>query len=171
MINKPQPDEYTEYQNRYVKLVPKGPVLEILDYLRDSTYNFFSRMNAEQADYAYAEGKWTLKQVLGHMIDTEKVFSYRAFCFSRGEEQVLPAFDQDQYVENSSYETRTIQDLAAEFKAVRQASIYLYNSLTQQQQLRTGRVSDYQISVRALVYLTIGHEVYHLNLVKERYIK
>lgn len=171
MISKPQPGEYTDYQNRYVSLVPNGPVLEILDYLKDSTYNFFSRMTAEQAAYAYAEGKWTLKQVLGHMIDTERVFSFRAFCFAHGEKQTLPGFEQDEYIKNSNYDTRSIQSLAAEFKTVRESSLYIFSSLTEEQQLTIGNVSDYQVSVRALVYMTIGHELYHLDLVKERYIK
>jgi uncharacterized damage-inducible protein DinB len=171
MISKPQPDEYTEYQSRYFNLVPNGPILEILDYLKESTYNFFARMSAEQANFAYGEGKWTLKQVLGHMIDTERVFSYRAFCFAHGEKQTLTGFDQDEYIENSTYDTRSIQDLAEEFKIVRQNSLYIYSNLSEEQQLKRGKVADYEITVRALVYLTVGHEVYHLNLVKERYIK
>src|SRR6201995_820796 len=111
MISKPQPGEYAEWSAGYIAKVPHGPVLEILEYLRDSTYNFFVRMTGEQADYAYAEGKWTLKKVLGHMIDTERVFSFRAFCFSRGEKAPLPGFDQEDYINGSTYDTRSIQSL------------------------------------------------------------
>src|ERR1700749_4674808 len=102
MIKKPQPDEYAPYAASYVNKVPNGPVLEILEYLKESTYNFFSRMTEEQANYAYAEGKWTIKEVLGHMIDTERVFSFRALCFSRGEQNPLPGFDQDDYVRHAT---------------------------------------------------------------------
>jgi uncharacterized damage-inducible protein DinB len=171
MISKPQPDEYAPYAAGYVNKVPNGPVLEILDYLKDSTYNFFSRMTDAQAEYAYAEGKWTLKQVLGHMIDTERVFAFRAFCFSRGEQQPLPGFDQDMYVDNANFEGRSIQDLATEFKIVRESSLFLYRSLTEEQGLLKGTASNHPVSVRALVYMTAGHELYHLDLIKENYIK
>jgi hypothetical protein len=171
MISKPQPDEYAPYAAGYINKVPNGPVLEILDYLKESTYNFFSRMTTEQADHAYAEGKWTLKQVLGHMIDTERVFAFRAFVFSRGEQQHFPGFDQDQYVQNATFETRSIQDLAHEFKIVRESSLFIYRSLTEEQSLLKGTASNHPVSVRALVYMTAGHELYHLDLIKENYIK
>jgi len=171
MIKKPQPGEYAPYAEGYINKVPNGPVLEILDYLKDSTYNFFARMTDEQADYAYAEGKWTLKEVLGHMIDTERVFAFRAFCFSRGEQQHFPGFDQEQYVQNSTFDTRSIQDLAMEFKVVRESSLFLYRSLSEEQTLLKGTASNYSTSVRALVYMTAGHELYHLDLIKENYIK
>lgn len=171
MINKPQPGEYADWAAGYIAKVPNGPILEILEYLRDSTHNFFSRMSAEQADYTYQPGKWTIKESLAHMIDTERVFSYRAFCFSRGEKQPLPAFDQDDYMRHAIIEMRTIQDLANEFRAVRESTLYIYNSLTDEQSMLTGTASNYQVSVRALVYMTAGHELHHLDILKERYIK
>jgi len=171
MISKPQPGEYAPWSAGYIAKVPNGPVLEILEYLKDSTYNFFSRMTAEQADIAYAEGKWTIKEVLSHIIDTERVFSFRAFCFSRGENQPLPGFEQDDYMRHANIETRTMQDLANEFKAVRESTLYIYNSLTDEQALFIGTASGYPVSVRALVYMTAGHELHHLDILKERYIK
>lgn len=171
MINKPQSGEYAPYAAGYIAKVPNGPVMEILEYLKQSTHNFFSRITTEQANYAYAEGKWTLKQVLGHMIDTERVFSFRAMCFSRGDKNSLPGFDQEEYVAASTFDTRTIQDLANEFKALREANIYLYSALTEEQSLMMGVASNHPVSVRALVYMTAGHELYHLELIKELYIK
>jgi len=171
MINKPQPGEYASYAAAYVAKVPNGPVIEILEYLKQSTYNFFSRITTEQADYAYAEGKWTLKQVLGHMIDTERVFSFRALCFSRGDKNPLPGFDQEEYVAASTFDARTIQDLANEFKALREANVYLYSSFTDDQSQMMGIASNHPVSVRALVYMTAGHELYHLDLIKELYIR
>jgi len=171
MISKPQPGEYAPYAAGYIAKVPSGPIIEILEYLKDSTYNFFARMTSEQADYAYADGKWTLKQLLGHMIDTERVFSFRVLCFSRGDKNPLPGFEQEDYVANSTYDTRSIQDLASEFKALRTANVYLYNSLTDEQSEITGIASNHPVSVRALVYMTAGHELYHLDLIKSLYIK
>ena len=171
MISKPQPGEYAPYAAGYIAKVPSGPIIEILEYLKDSTYNFFARMTSEQADYSYADGKWTLKQLLGHMIDTERVFSFRVLCFSRGDKNPLPGFEQEDYVANSTYDTRSIQDLASEFKALRTANVYLYNSLTDEQSEITGIASNHPVSVRALVYMTAGHELYHLDLIKSLYIK
>jgi uncharacterized damage-inducible protein DinB len=170
MITKPQPDEYPAYASTYVNKVPEGPIIEILEYLRDNTYNFFSRMTATQADYAYAEGKWTVKEVLGHMIDTERVFAFRALCFSRGDKSPLPGFEQDDYVANSAYDTRSIQSLAGEFKALRDSTIYLYSSFTGEQCELSGIANGNPVSVRALVYMTVGHELHHLEIVKEKYI-
>lgn len=171
MISRPQHGEYAPYAEGYIAKVPNGSVIEILEHLKDSTYNFFSKMTAEQADYAYAEGKWTLKQLLGHMIDTERVFSFRALCFSRGDKNSFPGFDQDEYVAASTFNSRSIQDLANEFKSLRTANIYLYSALTEEQSLMMGVASNNPVSVRALVYMTAGHELYHLDLIKERYIK
>ena len=170
MIQKPQPNEYSAYAAAYVSKVPNGPVIEVLEYLKESTYNFFSRMTDAQAEYAYAEGKWTLKQVLGHMIDTERVFGFRAFCFSRGDKNPLPGFEQDNYVNAATFEGRSIQSLANEFKIVREANVYLYSSLSDEQSLLFGTANGNPVSVRALVYMTAGHELHHLDIVKEKYI-
>ena len=97
MIERPQADEYSAFAARYVDLVGNGPIIEILEYLQQMNYNFFLRMDPDKASYAYAEGKWTVKQVLGHMADTERVFSFRALAFSR-EAVELPGFDQDVYM-------------------------------------------------------------------------
>jgi uncharacterized damage-inducible protein DinB len=171
MISKPQPDEYAPYAAAYIAKVPEGDIIEILEKLKDSSYKLFSGISEEQAAYAYAEGKWTLKEVLGHIIDTERFFSFRAFCFSRGEQSPLPGFEQTDYVENATFNTRTIQDLANEYKTVRESSLYVYRSLSDEQALRKGVASNYVFSVRGLVYLTAGHELYHLDLIKQLYLK
>jgi len=170
MITKPQPDEYAAYAAPYIAKVPAGPIIEILEYLGDNTYNFFSRMTAAQAGYAYAEGKWTLKEVLGHLVDTERVFAFRAMAFSRGDKSPLPGFEQDDYVANAEFAGRSIQSLASEFKAVRESNIYLYSSFTEEQSRLFGTANNNPVSVRALVYMTAGHELHHVGIVKEKYI-
>jgi uncharacterized damage-inducible protein DinB len=169
MIKRPQPDEYSDYAARYVNLVGNGPILEILDYLKESTYNFFVRMDPGKADYAYAEGKWTVKQVLGHMADTERVFAYRAFAFSR-EAIELPGFDQDVYMEKATFNTRPLEDIANEYKTIRESSLYLFRSMSEEQSTQKGIASGNPVSVRALAYLIAGHELYHINILKERYL-
>lgn len=168
MINRPQPDEYAPFAATYVNLVGNGPILEILDYLKDSTYNFFTRLDPDKAEYAYAEGKWTIKQVLGHMTDAERTFAYRAFCFSRTE-MVLPNFDENVFVDTADFNKRSIEDLAGEFKAVRESNMYLFRSISDEQSLLKGIASGHPCSVRALLYMTAGHELHSLNVIRERY--
>ena len=168
MIHKPQPDEFVPFYNTYISKVPDVDVLELLTKLKDSSYALFSNLSDEQANYAYGEGKWTVKEALGHMIDTERTFAYRLFCFSRNFVD-LPGFDQDIYVNNANFNSRTIQSLAAEFKATRESNIYMIGSLTEEQQVRKGIASGNPATVRALVYMLAGHELHHLGLFKEKY--
>lgn len=170
MINRPQPNEYLPYFETYIGKVPYGAdVMELLEQLQTSSYNLFSNLTEEQAMYAYVEGKWTIKQVVGHMIDTERVFAFRAFCFSR-ENGTLPGFDQDVYVNNTDFNTRSIQSLATEFRTIRESTLYLYGHLSAQQLERIGTANSNPVSVKALVYMTAGHELHHLQIVKERYL-
>jgi uncharacterized damage-inducible protein DinB len=169
MINRPQPDEYSAYAARYVDLVGDGPILEILEYLQQTTYNFFVRMEPDKGGYAYADGKWTIKQVLGHMGDTERIFAYRALAFSR-EAADLPGFDQDVYMEKATFNTRSMEDLANEFKTIRESSLYLFRSMTDEQSTQKGIASGNPISVRALAYMMAGHEMHHIKILKERYL-
>ena len=163
MIERPQPDEYPAFAATYVNMVPAGAdVMQLLTNTQE-TYSLFNSMDNTCASYAYAPDKWTLKQVLGHLIDTERIFAYRALAFSRVYEE-LPGFEQDDYVLNAGYESRAIQSLANEFRAVRQANLYLFNSFTAGQLLKNGLSSNYKVTVRALVYMTAGHELHHHKL-------
>ncbi|HTE00472.1 MAG TPA: DinB family protein [Mucilaginibacter sp.] len=169
MITKPQPEEYNPYYVTYIAKVPDGDVIELLKQLKESSYELFSKLSNEQANHAYAEGKWTLKEALGHMIDTERVFAFRAFCFSR-EYSELPGFDQEVYINNSNFNDRSIQDLASEFRVTRESNLYLFRSLTEEQLNRKGIASGNPATVRALVYMVAGHELHHLGIIKERYL-
>jgi uncharacterized damage-inducible protein DinB len=170
MISKPKSDDYPPYAANYVNMVPDGAdVLQVLADDQASSYNLFHSLTEEQAIHTYADGKWTLKEVLGHMIDTERVFSFRAFVFSR-EDISLPGFDQETYVSSTDFNSRSIQSLADEFKAVREATLFLYRSLSDQQLAANGVASGALVKVAALVYMTAGHEIYHLKLINERYL-
>ncbi|RYD89946.1 MAG: DinB family protein [Sphingobacteriales bacterium] len=169
MITKPQPVEYAQpLPGNYIQLIGDKDILTVLEAQRDNCYNLLKDLSDEKANYAYAEGKWTVKESLGHMIDTERTFSYRAFAFSRGQAE-LPGFDQNAYVSNSNFNALAIKDLAEEFKLLRNANLHMFRSLTTQQLDRTGIASGNKITVRALVYATAGHERHHLNLFRERY--
>ncbi len=119
--------------------------------------------------YAYSDGKWTIKQVLGHMTDTERVFAFRALCFSR-ESITLPGFDQDIYMDKATFSSRSMEDLACEYKCVRESSMYLLSSMTEEQSMQKGIASGHPVSIRALAYMMAGHEMHHLKILKEKYL-
>lgn len=169
MINRPQPDEYSAYAARYVDLVGNEPILEILSNLKESTFKFFMDLDVNKANYAYAEGKWTIKQVLGHMADTERIFAYRALAFSH-ESITLPGFNQDVYMENATFNSRTLEDIANEFKTIRETSLYLFRPMTEAQSTQKGIANGNPFSVRAYAYMMAGHEMHHINILKERYL-
>lgn len=170
MISRPQPDEHQPYAAAYVAMVPENAdVLQIMEDAMTSTHQLFTSFTDEQAMYAYAPGKWTIKEVVGHLIDTERTFAYRAFAFSRAAAE-LPGFDQDVYVNNTDYNSRNLQSLADEFKATRQSNMYMFKALTEEQLNKRGIASGSPVTVKALVYLTAGHELYHLRILHERYL-
>ena len=170
MIKRPQPDEYSAYAARYVDLVGNGDIVDILESQKESTSDFFlQKVGQARADYAYAEGKWTVKQVLGHMIDTERVFAFRALAFSR-EAIELPGFDQDVYMEKATFGSRSLNDIADEYKTVRESSIYLFKSMSEEQSTQKGIASGNPVSVRALAYMIAGHELHHIKIMEERYL-
>lgn len=168
MIERPQPDEYPPFAAKYVNLVGHDPILEILEHLMDHTYNTFTGLEEGKGEYAYAEGKWTVKQMLGHMSDTERIFAYRALCFSR-EAIELPGFDQDIYMEKATFNSRSLKSIAGEFKMVRECSLYLLKATTDEQYLQKGIASGSAVSVRGLAYMMAGHEMHHLKIFEERY--
>lgn len=168
MIKRPSPDEYSPFAAGYIGLVPNENVVELLEQSMNHSYQLFSNLTDEQGLYAYAPGKWTVKQAIGHMIDTERTFSYRAMVFSRNHIE-LPGFDQDVYVNSANFNNRSIYDLAAEFKLLRQSNIYMIRGFTEDQLLRDGIASNARFTVRAFVYMLAGHELHHYNIFKERY--
>jgi len=164
-------NEYAPYFEQYIKLVNQNK--SILENLIDSQTDFESTLRNTQSHrhmYSYAKGKWTLKQVVQHLIDTERVFTYRALCFARNEPNSLPGFDQDIF---STYDNANIQnfkDLLDDMAGVRKSSIALFKSFSEEALARKGIASKQEISVRALGYLFSGHQLHHLNSVKERYL-
>jgi uncharacterized damage-inducible protein DinB len=170
MISKPQAGEYAPYYETYISLVNTNNIINLLAELKDSTFNFFNSLTADKAEYAYAEGKWTIKQVVGHLIDAERVFAYRLLCFSRGDKTSLPGFDENSFVEFGGFNNRTLANLTEEFKAVRESNLHMLRAINHQQSTIIGTASNYPVSVRALAYIMAGHELHHLRITKERYL-
>ena len=172
MISKPETNEYPPFYQGYVyiALVGEDDVLEKLSSNRKKTYDFFLSLPPEKADYAYAEGKWSIKEVLGHMIDTERIMAYRLLRFARADHHPLAGFNENFYASRANSKKRTLEDLADEFSDLRKANLYLYQNLDEEQLQRKGTASNAIVSVKALLYIIAGHELHHLNIIKERYL-
>ncbi|MVN20123.1 DinB family protein [Mucilaginibacter sp. HMF7410] len=169
-MSKPKPEEYAPFYQGYVDLVGDDDVLEKLSSNQKKTYEFFLSLPPDKADFAYAEGKWSVKEVLGHMIDTERIMSYRLLRFSRADHHPLAGFNENFYTSKSNYRLRELEDLADEFSALRKANLYLYKNLTEEELKRKGKASNAIVSVKALLYIISGHEMHHINIIKERYL-
>lgn len=167
-MNRPQAQEYPEWGLQYISQVD-GDVLEILETQATSFGNFVNSLT-EKADYAYAQGKWTIKELVGHMVDTERILVYRLLCFARDEKAELPGFDEDAYVASAHFKNLSLFNMSEEFALLRRANLFLIKSLTEAELDKKGTASGKQISVRALVYVLAGHVIHHFKVIKERYI-
>jgi uncharacterized damage-inducible protein DinB len=172
LISKPNPDEYPAYAKMYIDLLPDdGQLLEHLTAGYRATGELLRFLPEDRLLYRYAEGKWTIKEVLLHVVDDERIYAYRALRFARDDKTELPGFEQDDYVPVSGANERSIEDLLCELEAVRQATIQLYRGLPEEALLRSGIANGNRASVRALGYHIAGHEAHHLRLIRERYLK
>lgn len=168
---RPEKGTYPEYYGNYIPLVTQNTIIEALIKNETEALTFLSTIPENMGDFAYAEGKWTIKGVLNHIIDTERIFSYRALRFARMDyTQPLP-YEQDDYVANADLNNRTLADMIIEFKSVRQATLSLYKSFNEQTLNRIGQLAAGKASVNAIGFTICGHCIHHLNIVKERYLK
>jgi uncharacterized damage-inducible protein DinB len=168
-IGRPEPSEYAQYFERYISKVPDGDIVELLSKQLDETLRLLGSVSESGGDYRYGPEKWSIKEVVGHMADTERIFCYRALCFARGETASLPGFDENEYVRNSNFAQRTMRDLAAELAAVRRATLALFSNLDEQSMARRGLANEREYSVRSIPYIIAGHERHHAALLRERY--
>jgi DinB superfamily len=168
---KPEPTEHAPYYSKYVSLVPEGDVVATLSQQLDKTLSLLSSLTPGQADSRYAPDKWSIKELLGHVIDTERIFGYRALRFARNDQTPLNGYEQDDYVRAANFGERELSDLADEFANVRRANIHLFRSLDETAWLRRGVASDNEVSVRGLAYIIAGHELHHIGILRSRYLQ
>jgi len=166
---KPAPGDYAPYAVQYISLVPGDDILETLHSLRKQTVTLFSGRSERDGNFRYAPDKWTVKEVLGHVADTERIFAYRALRIARGDQTPLSGFEQDDYVRSAGSSARKLSDLVEEYEDVRQASLALFCSLDEEAWLRHGVASNNRVTVLALAYLIAGHELHHRKILEERY--
>ncbi len=163
----------TEYNPYYKTYIDKAGTLDLENGLKtnfEAVDAFLSNLPNDKLEYRYEEGKWTIKEVIQHIIDTERVFTYRALRIARKDRTPLPGFDQDEFALNCDANRRTLKSLMNEYKAVRMATIALYDSFTEEMLMEIGTASNSALSVRAVAFITIGHENHHCKVIKERYL-
>lgn len=167
-MNKPESWEYSDYYSDYVAHVPEGEVTELLGAEIEQWERLLGGVSEEQAESRPREDQWSIKEILGHLADAERVFGYRALCIARGDKTALPSFEQDEYVRESGANRRGLKSLLDEFVNLRRANIAMFYGLSPLSWKRTGTVSDGLMSVRALAYIIAGHEMRHLKLLRAR---
>jgi len=169
-IAPPQADEYNEYYSRYISLVPPHDILVTLERQLPETVKFLRSIEEDRAGYRYAPDKWSIKQVVGHLADTERVFAYRALRISRNDPTPIEGFEQDDYVRYGPFEHCRLADLSLEFEHIRHATLDLFRQLDAEAWMRRGVANNNEVSVRAIAYILAGHELHHRSILREKYL-
>lgn len=167
---RPEPSSYPSYFEGYISLVRQDNILSAITVQSPDDITFFQSITEEQSKTKYAPDKWTIKEVMQHLIDAERIFTYRALAIARGDKQTLPGFDENAYAMNSHANNQSWASLVQEFKAVRNATIELAKSFNDKDLQQTGSVSNYSITVLALLFMTVGHAAHHVGVIKDRYL-
>lgn len=163
-------NEYSDFYNSYIQLLENVELIEELEISLHEFIKFVQNIPMEKFNYRYETGKWTIKEIIQHLIDTERIFSYRALRISRNDKTPLPSFDENYYIDNCNANERNLQGLLSELAVVRQATLSLFNSFSTNQLVRVGTASDKEISVRAIGFIIIGHQKHHQKIFVERYL-
>lgn len=169
MIERPTTEEYAAFYAGYIRLVPEGDVIELLEKQADTVQALLSSLTEEQGDYRYAEGKWSVKEVIGHLTDNERIMSNRLLRIARGDVTPHPGYDQDVLMQSHPFDTYTLTDLSEEYAAVRRSTILMLRHLSPEAWLRKGIVSDNPASARSIAFVLVGHELHHLSVLRDRY--
>lgn len=168
-MSRPAETEYASFYQGYVSHATEDDILPAMRSQIDALDVLLDHVTPERETYAYGEGKWTIRQIVGHLIDGERVFGYRALCIARGETQNLPGFDENAYMPNAPYEHIELEDLLSEFRLVRLSNIAMFRTLDETAWTRMGMANDAPVSVRALAYVMVGHTRHHMGVLRERY--
>ena len=168
---KPAPTEHAPEFSNYVALVAEGDIIQTLEQQIENSLSLLRTIPSDKANFRYAPDKWSVKQLLGHLIDSERIFSYRALSFARNDQTPLPGYEQNDYVREADFDSRNLADMVEEYATVRRATIQLYRPLNETEWLRHGKANENDVSVRALAYIIAGHELHHMDLLRSRYLQ
>ncbi len=169
MPSRPEPTEYTAFQGTYVALVPEGDILSFLHEQQNVVERLITGVSLQQESFRYAPGKWSVRQVFGHLADAERIFGYRVLCIARGQQEALPPFDENLFVETANFDERSLADLAGEWRLLREASLAMMRGLDEEAWRRICVTSGAPVSARAFAWIAAGHLRHHLLILKERY--
>jgi hypothetical protein len=167
---RPDRKEYDDFYHRYISLVPDGDIIDILKDQLASSLELLSGIPEEKLDHRYAPGKWTIKELVGHLIDAEWLFTYRALQFARGDTSPLPGMDQEKWIAGANFAGRTMDSLIDELRRLRQANLNLFESFDENMLARTGVASGCGFTVRSILYIIAGHQFHHIQILKSRYL-
>jgi uncharacterized damage-inducible protein DinB len=167
---RPDTSEYAPFYHGYISGVPEGDVLTIIGDSGRELHAAVMAIPEERGGFRYAEGKWTIREVIGHLIDAERIFAYRALRIARADPTPLPSFEENDYVRNSNADERTLASLGQELATARESTVQLFESLPADAWVRRGTASGKEISVRAIAYIIAGHPLHHLRILRERYL-
>jgi len=166
---RPNKNDYAPYYEGYISLVEGNDIFKILVSQSIKTQEVLNSFPKAMGDFTYQPGKWTVKEVIGHLIDTERVMAYRAMCIARDEKQLLPGFDQDDYVKSGNFKKRDLFDLVYEFRLLRESNMLLVKGLDKEVLSKRGTANNKEVTVLALFYIIVGHEKHHVNVLVDRY--
>jgi hypothetical protein len=169
-MNRPTETEYAPDYQGYVNQVSENEILPVLRSQMDDLDVLLDRVAPEKETYRYAEGKWSIREIVGHLIDGERVFGYRAFCIARGEKQNLPGFDQDDYMLTAPYDHIELENLLSELRLIRLGNIAMFRTFDEESWNRVGTANGNEITTRALAFIMAGHVRHHMNVLRERYL-
>ncbi|MBB6671425.1 DinB family protein [Cohnella nanjingensis] len=170
MFLRPTAEEYSTHNLTYIRPVPEGNLIEILEAQTESTRALLASLSEEQGDHRYAPDKWSIKEVIGHITDNERIMSYRLLRIARGDDTPLPGYDQEVLVGGAPFAQWTIEQALEDYLAVRHATLTLLRGLQEEAWVRLGTASEHPVSARALACIIVGHELHHLNILRERYL-
>ena len=170
VIERPDRNEYPDFFETYIKLVPGNTAMKRLQDSILDLQSIISNIPEEYENFRYAPDKWTVKDVIGHIIDTERIMTYRALRFARNDKVELPGYDQNIYAPHATYNQRSLYDIAHEFGLVRESSIILFKNLDEVALMRKGRANNWDMTVRSIIYVISGHELHHLHVLKTKYL-
>jgi uncharacterized damage-inducible protein DinB len=169
-MHKPKSNEYPSYYSRYIDLIKSEDILSVLENQNQDMHDLLSRISEEAATFRYAPEKWSIKEVIGHVIDVERIFVYRALRIARGDKTPLPGFEEDDYVKNANFDSRTLIDLSDEFRSVRESTLTMFSSFEEKIYSREGTASGLKFTVRSIPFIIAGHEVHHRQVIKDKYM-
>jgi DinB family protein len=169
-MSRPLETEYPPDFSSYIGQVSENEILPVLRSQIDALDVLLDRVSPDQETYRYAEGKWSIREIVGHLIDGERVFGYRALCIARGDTRSLPGFDQNEYMASAPYDHVELEDLLSEFRLVRQSNIAMFRNFDETAWTRIGTANDNQVSVRALAFGMAGHVRHHMKVLREKYL-